>query len=120
MATAEISALEHASIEDVRRMKEQIPDNWAICEFTGDVESELMVAQTLHAAVINFDKHGEAYSIRGPGVRSIGPHVNNARGYQKLLDWKYIVEDERDGKVVIFPTVTLIKALDVHFARHSK
>lgn len=81
-----------------------------------------MVAQTVHASVINDDKQGEAFSFRGKGVFKCecGGLVDNATGYRMLVDRAFFVEEKRDGKAVIFVTQKLVDYLDAYFVREEK
>lgn len=110
-----------ATIEQIKEKAKLIRDNWAICEFTGDIESEVMIVQTLHACVKNHKDHGTAFSIKSPSVERgytpMGGGIDNARGYRKLIDRGYIIEGGRDGETVIYPTTVLIDALDTHLAK---
>lgn len=106
---------EIANIEDIKQMKSKIKNGFSLCNFLGNCESEVMVAQTIHACVLNNDKHGEPFSFRGDGVFMVGGAVNNAKAYNQLLRKSLFVEDERQGKVVIFPTQLLIDKLKIYF-----
>lgn len=111
-----------AYIEDIRRLAEIIKDDWILCGlFEGcgvACEAETMVAQTIHAARINFEKHGKSFSFRGDGVfcSSGGGLVNNGKAYRMLLEKEFFVEGEYDDRPVIFPTQKLITFLDGFFA----
>ncbi len=101
-----------ATIDDVERLAKQIKDNWTLCRFLNKGDAEVMIVQTIHAAATNAEEHGEPFAFRGADVPIIGQGVNNAAGYQMLLDQGLIIEDERLGKPVIFPTAKLVKKLD--------
>ncbi len=62
----------------------------------------------------NTKEHGEPFSFRGAGVRSSSGNglVDNNAGYQLLLDQGLVVEDEREGRPVMFPTQKLVDRLD--------
>lgn len=115
-----------ADIQSIKRIALKVKDNWSLCNFANNCEQEVMVAQTLHAAIINHDKLGEAFSFRGNGVFSTSGNglVDNKTAYGKLLQKDFFREEERviegEKKVVIFPTVTLIQALDDYFAEKNK
>lgn len=110
-----------AEIEDIQRLAKQIKDNWSLCELFDDtpraLEAEMMVAQTIHACVINHQKLGEAFSFRERRVysRGCGGLENNASAYRMLLNRGYFVKNQRRGKPVIFVTKKLINLLDHHF-----
>lgn len=76
----------------------KIRDNWSLCNFTGDCESEMMMAQTLHAGKLNLKDQGSPFSFRGNGClngyTAIGGGQDNARGYSKLIQLRYIQEVE--------------------------
>lgn len=94
-----------AYITKLARTAKRVPDNWALCEFTGDSESEIMVAQTLQVADNNAKKFGVPASVRHPNVfgRSGAGLVDNAKGYAKLLERGYIEEVEVDSRSLPFP-----------------
>lgn len=112
------NAIELASIDDVDRLAERIPDNWTLCKLFEDhrraCEAETMVAQTIQAARINAKEHGEPFSFKGGGVKtsSGGGLVDNRTAYGWLVREGWFVEDERQGRTVIFPTKKLIAKLD--------
>ena len=115
-----------ARIEDIKRLRKKIKDNWALCQlFEGHhkaFEAEYMVAETVHACVMNHKEHDEAFSFRGGGIRSTGSGglVDNRTAYDRLIDQKYFIEGEHDGKVVIFMTQKLVDYLDEFFERKTK
>lgn len=57
MTTEVATADDRAKFADIERLAGRVKDNWALCQlFEGTrraSEAEMMVAQTLHAAVIN-------------------------------------------------------------------
>lgn len=110
-----------ANIEDIKRLKELIKDNWSLCNFYDNCESEMMVAQTIHASVTNFESKGEAYSIEGKGIRSRHGNgiVDNGSAYSKLLSDGMFINEERGSVTVIFPTQALIDKLDEYFTRRK-
>lgn len=115
------SAVELASVEDVTRLAEQIKDNWTLCQLFEDhrraTEAEYMVAETIHAARSNAKEHNEPFSFKGDGVESIsgGGLCHNLGAYMWLTGEGWFVEDERQGRTVIFPTKKLIARLDTFF-----
>jgi hypothetical protein len=114
-----------ATIEQIERLLPQIPDNWALCELFRDhrraSEAEMMVAQTIHAAKLNFDEHGKPFSFRGDGVfgRGGGGLVDNGTAYSWLVGEGWFEEDTHDGKPVIYMTEKLIERLDAHCAKEK-
>jgi len=111
----------HAEASDVLRLKSLVKDNWSLCNFYGKSEAEMMIAQTIHAAVINFKDHGEPFSFRGHGVfTSHGNGLfNNRQAYASLIKDGMFVEEVRGEQVVIFPTQALINKLDEFFAKKA-
>ena len=65
----------------IKALASRIKDNWTLCEFMGRCEREYMVAETIHAAAINLDSKGDAFSYRGGGVFSSSPHADNGSAY---------------------------------------
>lgn len=112
-----------AKVEDIIDLASKIPDNWALCQlFEGTpraCEAETMVAQTLHACVLNHKKHGTAFSWRGDGVQTPRQKcgTDNATAYGMLLNRKYFVEEGRDNKVIIIMTQKLVDLLRGHLAK---
>lgn len=104
--------------ERILLLASRIKDNWTLCSFAGMVEKEVMIAQTIHAAVRNLEEHGEAFSIRGGGVFSSSGFglVDNNRAYRELLADGLFREEARtiDGTsvTVIFPTKELLSRLE--------
>ena len=109
-------------ITDLHEVAKKIKGDWSLCEFMGNCEKEVMVGQTIRAAIINLEKRGECFSIRGDncllGRQRCG--TDNASAYNYLIDNGYFEEAERivDEKkiVVIFPTRKLLDKLKVFFA----
>jgi len=116
-----------------------IADNFALCEFLGMTEAEVLVAQTVHAAYANAKRRGIQCSFRGDGVFSQGGNgiYDNGKGYRKLLDEKLIIEEQllakefeplpkgikpdSDGKVpLIWLTDELVERLDRHLAQRAR
>ncbi|KKL70044.1 hypothetical protein LCGC14_2108840 [marine sediment metagenome] len=119
------TTVELAQIEDIRTLAERIPDNWALCELFAHkrraTEAEFMVAQTLHACRLNAKEYSVAFSWKGDGVESRGGGglVDNATAYGYLLSDGYFVEDERDGKTIIYMTQKLVDLIKRHLAKQS-
>lgn len=118
-----LAPIEKAQLEDILRLKARIKDNWSLCQlFEGTpaaAEAEAMVAQTFRAAVISQEKWGEPFSFRGAGVSAChgGGLADNRSAYDMLLDKGYFVEEQREGKTVIFITQKLVEFLDAFFVR---
>lgn len=118
--------MELATIEDVTRIKAKVKDEWSLCQFFEGrrraLEAERIVLQTIHAAAINFKIQGEPFLFQDdcPHGQGGGFIVANDYAYDWLLSDGFFVEDERDGKVVIFMTKKLIERLDAHFDRTEK
>ena len=77
-------------------------------------EAEAMVAQTLRASITNHKCHGVAFSWRGDDIRR---RSDNATAYDMLLNRKYFIEEQREGKTVIIVTQKLIDLLRGHLAK---
>lgn len=113
--------------DEVNKFAEQIKDNWTLCEFMANngpraSEKEMMIAQTIHAARINLQKHGEPFSFRGDGVFSVhgGGLADNATAYGYLVSEGYFKEGKHKNRVVIFPTKKLGAALTAFFNRAAR
>lgn len=104
-----------AKIEDIKEMAEKIKHSGSLCNFTGKCESEVMVGQTIHAAVNDFEEHGEAFSVKDL-ERST---YDTVRAYDELIKKQLFIEEERDDKALIFPTQLLIDKLKVYFQEIS-
>lgn len=110
-------------VADLQRFKGKIANQWSLCglfEATGRAsEKEHMVAQTIHAACVNFAEQGEPFSFRGNGVFSVqgGGLADNATAYRYLVSKGYFREGERSGRAVIFPTRKLLDLLAEYFAK---
>lgn len=78
-----------------------------------------MVAETIHAAVINFNQHGEPFSFKGRIQDSGNGLIENSTSYAALLRDGLFREETRkiDGRTrtVIFPTPLLIEKLKQFF-----
>jgi len=124
------------SVEKIEALAKAIPDNWALAEFLGMTEAEILVVQTLHAAAANAKSRGMACSFRGDGVLQKGGVYDNSKGYWKLLSENFFVEERRpakgleplpdgiapdaDGNVtLIFITDKLVERLDQHLRAKS-
>lgn len=105
--------MKYANIENIKRLVLQIPDSWTLCGFLPMHEANDIVAQTLHACVLNFNKRGEAFSFLGKGMGYSPTSICNYGGaYNDLLEREYLVEEKRENRTVMIPTQTLIEALD--------
>lgn len=106
-----------ANIKDIVELARQIKDNWALCQlFEGErraFEAEYLVAETVHACKFNHATHGEAFSWLGENAQSRqgGGLMDNSTAYDMLLREKYLVEEIRDGKPILFMTQKLIDLL---------
>jgi hypothetical protein len=107
------------SIQLLRDLKARIVTSnglWSFFDVPQAFEKELMVAQTISAAVINYDQHGEPFSIKG----NVNSSMANSESYHWLCGQGYFQEAKRmvDGKSqsVIFPTDKLLKKLRLHFS----
>ena len=81
-----------------------------------------MVAQTIHAAVLNSDTHGEPFSFKDDGVHgnSGAGIVDNGRAYAWLIRDGFFVEAERECRTVIFPTKKLVEHLDQYLGSKGR
>ena len=110
------------SIQTLRDLKAKIVAGnglWNFFDVPQAFEKELMVAQTICAAVINHDQHGEPFSIKG----NVNSSMANSQSYHWLCEQGYFEEVKRmvDGKstVVILPTDKLIEKLKAYFAKEE-
>lgn len=108
------------SIQTLRDLKARIVADkglWNFFDVPQAFEKELMAAQTICAAVINYDQHGESFSIKG----NVNSSMANSQSYHWLCEQGYLEEVKRmvDGKstVVILPTDKLIEKLQAYFAK---
>lgn len=106
--------MERAKIEDIKRLAKKIKDSFSLCNFMGKTEREVLVAQTIHAAVINHKAHGKPFSFNK--IRYSSRMCDNFSAYDWLIERKYFMEDKRQGQKVIFPTQALIDKLNVFFS----
>ena len=101
-----------ANPKDINYLLDNKTDQqWHLIGFYNKCEAEVMVAQTIFAANVNYKKHGEAYSIKGNVYSTSG----NTEAYNMLVNDGMFVEEKRQGKTVIFPTDALIDKLYKHF-----
>ena len=107
-----------ATAEDVTRLSPKVGNLCGLFRgYRAACEAEVMTQQTIQAAVINFKKHGEAYSILDDNARINSMRsADNGTALNWLLSDNFFVEAERGGKAVIFPTEKLILLLDSYFA----
>jgi hypothetical protein len=117
-----MNSIKIAEIEDVLKMKDQIKDNWSLANFYGNCESELMVAQTIHACCLNYEQHGQVFSFKSPNVNAIhnGGLVDNFRGYKMLVDDGMFIEGTFEDRPVIYPTQALIDQLSIYFDKKKE
>lgn len=108
-----------------------IEDHRSLCELLGKTERELLIAQTIHACLINLKERDEAFSFK-VALRD-GPHFENLASYKWLIDNGLIREELRhatmvnaprdvprneEGDVtVIIPTEELFRMLSRHFGK---
>lgn len=117
--------IDDAFLADLRTVRDTMGTGWLGDTWLQNSEAEGMVQQTIHAAMINLDKRGEPFSIRGDGVFGVsgGGLINNGPAYKRLLDDGLFCEDERviddKPKVVIFPTRKLLWLLLAHLVEES-
>lgn len=107
-------------IDRLRVLKAKICDPFALCDFMGNHEREVLVAQTIHAAVNNFEQHGAAFSFVGANARvdhDYGP--KNGEAYDRLVGNSYFEEGAFDGRPTIIPTEKLVLKLEGFFARNQ-
>lgn len=109
-------------VADLRAVRARLKDSFSLCEFMGVTEREVMVFQTIRAAVTNLDSLGEPYSVRGSGVFTVAGNglFDNRSAYTYLVDKGYFDEEDRDGLTLIFPTRKLLNELMDFFGRHSR
>lgn len=113
------------TIEQIKSLASKIRDNWSLCEFMANEgprasEKEYIIAETIHACVINHAEHGEAFSKRGANLDNCHGNglADNRTAYGTLLRDGWLVEQTREGVGrVIVPTDKLIKALEVFFTK---
>lgn len=116
-------------VERVKRINGAMVDSFALCEFAGKTEAEVMIFQTLRACAVNLRKHGGIFGFKSKKLRVItgGGLGDNPAGYQILLDRRWIEEKSlapgyepegteiEDGRPVgIFPTDELLFDLERH------
>lgn len=125
--------------ESVDALHSQVPDNFALCEFLGNTEAEVLVSDTVRACATNLKAHGEAFSFRGNGVFEVhgGGLINNGRAYRRLLEDGFFIEAKRpastfktlpkdirpddDGNVVlIYMSRTLVEKLERFLEKQGK
>lgn len=101
-------------VDRIRAIARRIKDPFTLCMFMGKTEREVMVAQTIHASVVNMDKRGEPYSVRGSNVYANHGNglVENRQSYAWLLEQDYFIEETRGADVVIFATEKLLGELE--------
>lgn len=105
---------------DIKELAAKIKDNWTLCNFLGKSEKEYMVAETIHAARLNLQSYGEAFSIKGNIRDGRYGLFENRSSYASLVEDGLFREEERNlpehGVVtVIFPTPLLIEKLRQFF-----
>lgn len=99
-----------ATIEAIRPVAARITSDMALCgSWLRKAEKEVMVCQTLAAAVVRCDLGKEAASIK-----AIGGNSQNEQPYRELVADGYFVEAEGDGETLIYPTTKLVEAVVRH------
>lgn len=107
-------------IERLRVLKGKIRDPFSLCGFLDKCEREYLVAETIHAAVTNFDKRGAAFSFLGAGATiNHGGGPQNGTALYFLTSNGYFDEGEFDGEPIVIPTEKLVLALEEFFAREG-
>ena len=104
-------------IERLKRIREAIPrGSWDLMNFTGNSESEVMIAQTVYAAINNLNgQPKEPYSIR-----NISDGYGNQKAYEWLIRDGYFREETREEKTVIFITDKLLEKLEGYLQQNGK
>jgi hypothetical protein len=119
------ATLEHR----VRFFAELIKDSFSLCNFLGKTEREVLVAQTIHACVMNLDIRGKAFSFKA--ILLDGPHAENIASYQWCVNEGLFREEllsiidppeetamGDDGRPIgIIPTLKLFAKLAGHFGK---
>lgn len=108
------------TIEQLRAFKEQIVKSngiWNLFEgVTQAFEKEYLLAKTVCACVVNYEKHGTAFSIKG----NVNNSHENSQSYQWLCEHGYFEEAVRlvdgENKTVIFLTSAAVTKLAQHYA----
>lgn len=119
MATATLTDDSPAPIDELKRIADQLPDHWALCNFLDNCEAETIIFQAVKSSVYNFDKIGLAATYQGSGLKLTagGGLIDNPRGLKITLDRGLLIEGEHDDKKTLVPTVRLIKQLDGHLSK---
>ena len=108
---------EIAKIDDIKQLAKKIKDSFSLCDFMGKCEREVLVAQTIHAAVINYKNHGEPFSFNE--IKGATHLCDNFTAFDWLVEKEYFIEDKRKGRIVIFPTQLLIDKLKIFFTESA-
>lgn len=99
-----------ATIEAIRPVAARITSDMALCgSWLRKTEKEVMICQTLRAAVVRSDAGKEAASIK-----AISGNWQNVTPYRELVADGYFVEAEADGETLIYPTTKLVEAVVRH------
>ena len=125
-------------IKRLLKVAKSIEDHWILCEFAEKTEAEVIVWQTVQAAVINLEKQGLACSFAAPGLYS-GRQMcgtDNHAGFfickeRKWFDVQRVaassvkvpdnVKADGNGNVeLLWPTVQLLDDLDEHLKKQSR
>jgi hypothetical protein len=100
-------------IEDIKKLAKLIKCNFSLCEFMGQTEKEVLVAQTIHACVKNYKKYNKIFSFLGNLKESA--MFQNSSAYKWLVENDYFKEGVYENKKVIYPTQKLIHELNNFF-----
>ena len=102
-----------ANIKDIKRLVKKIKDDFSLCGFRQHHEGNILVAQTMHAAVLNHKKRGEPFSFNEIKVST--RLCDNFAAFDSLVEDGFFTTGKREKRPVIFPTQKLIEALDNYF-----
>lgn len=98
----------------------RVPDNWALCELGRSLnmtknafEAEMLIAQTIHAAMLNRETNGVPYSFRAGPIMDDWSGLNNSgTAYGFLLNNGFFVEEQLDLSEVKKPPKNVIADRD--------
>lgn len=114
--------LDETYVSDLRRIAAAIKNPpWDLCQFcegqSRASEREYMICETVFAAIKNLEgEPKEPFSWIGANAKTnhYGRHAMNGEAFEGLLEQRYIVEEERDGKPVMFLTRLALELLLRH------
>ena len=111
-----------AKIEDIKRLAKKIKDNWSLCQFAQDTgtgcEIEYLIAETVHACVLNHKEHGEPFSFNK--IKYSTSLCNNFSAFDWLVENGLFIDTKRKGKRIIVLTQHCIDRLDEFFNKKTK